>query len=102
MITSSSTTLSLTWNDEGVNYRIYVQKGNSAVTTTPGPLSPPYNITGLESNTQYTVVVEAYNPLGSANATRTVQTLSGGVYYVIELAFQHLYTLMWHKCLSWL
>ena len=57
------------------------------MTTTPGPLSPPYNITGLESNTQYTVVVEAYNPLGSANTTRTVRTLPEGMYYEIDLTF---------------
>jgi hypothetical protein len=78
-ITSSSTTLSLTWDAEGFNYRLHVQKRDSAMTTTPGPLSPPYNITGLESNTQYTVVVEAYNPLGSTNATRTVCTLPEAV-----------------------
>ena len=87
MITFSSTTLTITWDDDGFNYRLYVRKSDSAVTTTPGPLSPPYSITGLESNTQYTVVVEAYNPLGSINATRTVWTLLEGKYGVIELAF---------------
>ena len=41
-------------------------------------VTTPYNITGLESNTEYTVVVEAYNSLGSANRSVVGCTLPEG------------------------
>ena len=40
-----------------------------------GPVTPPYNITGLESNTEYTVVVEAYSSAGKANRSKVAYTL---------------------------
>ena len=74
----STTTLTVRWNDEEFNYRLHVQKKGSTEINTFGPVTPPYNITGLESNTEYTVVVEAYNPLGSANRSVVVYTLPEG------------------------
>ena len=74
----TTTTLTMQWNDEGFNYRLHVQKKGSTEIHTFGPVTPPYNITGLESNTEYTVVVEAYNPLGSANGSVVGQTLPEG------------------------
>ena len=76
--TLSTTTLTVRWDDEGFNYRLHVQKKGSTEINTFGPVTPPYNITGLESNTEYTVVVEAYNPLRSANSSVVRYTLSEG------------------------
>ena len=78
VITPSTTTLTVRWDDEGFNYRLLVQKKGSTEINTFGPVTPPYNITGLESNTEYTVVVEAYNPLGSANGSVVGYTLPEG------------------------
>ena len=73
--TPYTTTLTVRWDDEGFNYRLHVQKKGSTEINTFGPVTPPYNVTGLESNTEYTVVVEAYNPLGSANKSVVGYTL---------------------------
>ena len=73
--TPSTNTLTVRWDDEGFNYRLHVQKKGSTEINTFGPVTPPYNITGLESNTEYTVVVEAYNSLGSANGSVVGYTL---------------------------
>ena len=77
---SSTTTLTVRWDTYGkeFNYTLHVQKKGSTEINTIGPVSPPYNITGLESNTKYTVVVEAYNPLGSANGSVVGYTLPEG------------------------
>ena len=77
VIALSTTTLTVIWN-EGFTYRLYVQKKESTEINTFGPVTPPYNITGLESNTEYTVVVEAYNPLGRANGSIEGYTLPEG------------------------
>ena len=74
----STTTLTVRWDDEGFSYRLHVQKKGSTEINTFGPVTPPYNITGLESNTEYTVVVEAYNPLGSAKRSVVWYTLPEG------------------------
>ena len=66
------------WDDKGFSYILHVQKKGSTEINTFGPVTPPYNITGLESNTEYTVVVEAYNPLGSANESVVGYTLTEG------------------------
>ena len=76
--TLSTTTLTVRLDDEGFSYRLHVQKKGSTEINTFGPVTPPYNITGLESNTEYTVVVEAYNPLGSANRSAVGYTLPEG------------------------
>ena len=76
-----TTTLTVRWDfddDEGFSYRLHVQKKGSTEIKTFGSVTPPYNITGLESNTEYTVVVEAYNPLGSANSSVVGYTLPEG------------------------
>ena len=78
MALSSTITLTVRWDDEGFSYRLHVQKKGSTEINTIGPVTPPYNITGLESNTEYTVVVEAYNPLGSANGSAVGYTLPEG------------------------
>ena len=78
VITPSTTTFTVRWDDEGFNYRLHVQKKGSTEINTFGPVTPLYNITGLESNTEYTVVVEAYNPLGSANGSVVGYTLPEG------------------------
>ena len=57
---------------------IYVQKKSSMETIVFEHVTTPYNITRLESNTKYTVVVEAYNSLGSANESKIGCTLPGG------------------------
>ena len=77
-ITPSTTTLTVRWNDEGFSYRLHVHKKGSTEINTFRPVTPPYNISGLESNTEYTVVVEAYNPLGSANGSVVGYTLPEG------------------------
>ena len=56
---------------------MYRRRGSMKINTFK-PVTPPYNITGLESNTEYTVVVEAYNPLGSANGSVVRHTLPEG------------------------
>ena len=71
----STTTLTVRWDEEGFNYRLHVQKKGSTEINTFGPVTPPYNINGLESNTEYTVVVEAYNSLGSVNGSVVGYTL---------------------------
>ena len=35
------------------------------------PVTPPYNITGLESNTEYTVSIAAYSLAGNIKANRS-------------------------------
>ena len=74
-ITSSTTTLTVRWDDGGYNYRLHVQKKGSTEIQMFGPVTPPYNITGLESNTEYTVVVEAYSLAGNANRSEVAYTL---------------------------
>ena len=76
--TPSTTTLTVRWDDERFSYRLHVQKKGSTEINTFEDVTPPYNITGLESNTEYTVVVEAYNPLGSANSSAVRYTLPEG------------------------
>ena len=76
--TPSTTTLTVRWEDKGFSYRLHVQKKGSREINTIGPVTPPYNITGLESNTEYTVVVEAYNSLESANKSVVGYTLPEG------------------------
>ena len=78
MALPSTTKLTVIWDDEGFSYRLHVQKKGSTEINTFGPVTPPYNITGLESNTEYTVVVEAYNPLGSAIRSVVGYTLPEG------------------------
>ena len=46
-----------------------------------GPVTPPYNITGLESNTEYTVILEAYSLAGNANGSKVAYTLPEGEKY---------------------
>ena len=45
------------------------------------PVTPPYNITGLESNTEYTVIIEAYSLAGNANRSEVAYTLPEGENY---------------------
>ena len=73
--TSSTTTLTIKWDNGGYNYRLHVQKKGSTEIRMFGPVTPPYNITGLESNTEYTVVVEAYSLAGNANKSKVAYTL---------------------------
>ena len=77
-ITSSTTALTARWDNGGYNYRVHVQKKGSTVINTFGPVTPPYNITGLESNTEYTVVVEAYNLRSSTNDSKPATTIPEG------------------------
>ena len=58
---------------------IYVQKKSSMETIVFEDVTTPYNITGLESNTEYTVVVEAYNSVGIANRSVVGYTLPEGL-----------------------
>ena len=57
---------------------MYIQNEASMETIAFKDVTTPYNITGLESNTEYTVVVEAYNSLGSANGSTMGCTLPEG------------------------
>ena len=67
------------WDEEReTKYMIYVLKKASLETIVFEDVTTPYNITGLESNTEYTVVVEAYNSLGSANESKIGCTLPEG------------------------
>ena len=77
-ITSSTTTLTARWDNGGYNYRVHVQKKGSTEINTFGPVTPPYNITGLESNTEYTVIIEAYSLAGNANRSEVAYTLKEG------------------------
>ena len=67
------------WDEEReTQYMIYVQKEASMETIAFKDVTTPYNITGLESNTEFTEVVEAYNSLGSANGSIMGCTLPEG------------------------
>ena len=67
------------WDEEReTQYMMYVQKKASMEAITFEDVTTPYNITGLESNTEYTVVVEAHNSLGSANGSEMGCTLPEG------------------------
>ena len=67
------------WHKEReTKYKVYIQKKGSPETITFKDATTPYNITGLESNTEYTVFVEAYNSLGSANGSKMGYTLPEG------------------------
>ena len=57
---------------------MYVQKKASMEIIAFEDATTPYNITGLESNTEYTVIVEAYNSVGSANGSKMGCTLPEG------------------------
>ena len=57
---------------------MYVQNKASMETIAFKDVTTPYNITGLESNTEYTVVVETYNSVGSANGSTMGCTLPEG------------------------
>ena len=57
---------------------MYVQKKASMETITFEDVTTLYNITGLESNTEHTVVVEAYNSVGSVNGSKMGCTLPEG------------------------
>ena len=66
IITYYTSSLTVQWDEErDAKYIIYVQKKSSMETIVFEDVTTPYNITGpgLESNTEYTVVVEAYNSL---------------------------------------
>ena len=67
------------WDEEReTQYMMYVQNGASMETITFKDVTTPYNITGLESNIEYTVVVEAYNSLRSTNGSKIGCTLPEG------------------------
>ena len=72
---------------------MYVQKKASMENITFKDVTIPYNLTGLESKTEYTVVVEAYNSLGSANGNKMGCTLpkgwSGSEY--IKMIYTHVW-----------
>ena len=77
---ASVNTFVVEWMATGpeATYRIHTRRMGSPQTATFKPVTPPYNITGLDSNTEYTVVVEAYNSLGSANGSTVGYTLPEG------------------------
>ena len=67
------------WDEEReTKHLMYVQNRASMETIAFEDVTPPYNITGVESNTEYTVVVEAYNSVGSANGSTMGCTLPEG------------------------
>ena len=79
IVTNYTSSLTLRWDEEReTKYRLYVQKKGSIEAIAFEDATTPYNITGLESNTEYTVVVEAYNSLGSANGSKMGGTLPKG------------------------
>ena len=61
-----------------VKYRVYIRKWNINEENIFTAVLPPYNITGLESNTIYSIVVEAYNSLGGNNGSTTSATSPEG------------------------
>ena len=82
------------WDEEKeTKYMIYVQNEASMETITFKDATTPYNITGLESNTEFTVVVEAYNSLGSANGSKMGCTLPEGWsdYEYIKIIYAHVW-----------
>ena len=96
--TSTTTTcLYLQWTSNGGdNFTLYYWKTStpsdvSTVTTT----SLSYNITGLDSNTAYKVIVSAGNVLGFSNSSEVEGcTIPEGVYNVIT---EHLVTVSQYK-----
>ena len=67
------------WDEKReTKYVMYVQKISSMETIAFEDVTTPYNITRLESNTEYTVVVETYNSVGSANGSVVGCTLPEG------------------------
>ena len=80
---STTTGLYLQWRSiEADTFTLYYWKTStpsdvSTVTTT----SLPYNITGLDSNTEYKVIVSAMTNVGSANSSEVVgYTIPEGIY----------------------
>ena len=79
IITNYTISLTVQWDEKReTKYMIYVQKKSSMETIVFEDVTTPYNITGLESNTEYTVVVEAYNSVGIANRSVVGYTLPEG------------------------
>ena len=68
-----------------LKYRVYIRKWNSNRGNIFTPVLPPYNITGLESNTRYSIVVEAYNSLGGNNGSTTSATAPEGNVLLVSL-----------------
>ena len=94
MGTSTFTSLYLQWTRSGGdNFTLYYWKNStpsdvSTATTT----SLSYNITGLDSNTAYKVIVSARNSLRSANSSEDVgYTTTEGTYYVLTEYYKHLF-----------
>ena len=84
---TTTTSLYLQWTSSGGdNFILYYWKTStpsdlSSVTTT----SLSYNITGLDSNTAYKVIISARNVLGSSNSSEVKGcTIPEGVYYVMN------------------
>ena len=65
-----------------VKYRVYIRKWNANKENIFTPAVPPYNITGLESNTRYAIVLETYNTLGGKNGSTTSATAPEGLLYL--------------------
>ena len=66
-IVSYSHMLSLKWDDFGdFIYALYYQKTGTRDVSTVTTTSLSYNITGLDSNTRYVVIVAATNDVTSA------------------------------------
>ena len=72
-----------------VRYRVYTRKWNTNEKNSFTSVLPPYNITGLESNTRYYIVVEAYNSLGGNNGSSISITAPEGTdmlyLYIIDI-----------------
>ena len=98
VVQTSTTTISLylQWTSSGGDtFTLYYWKTStpsdvSTVTTT----SLSYNITGLDSNTAYKVIVSARNSVGSANSSAVKEcTIPEGVYSAITEHYTVLYIL---------
>ena len=68
-----------------VKYRIYIRKWNANEENVFTPVLPPYNITGLDSNTRYYIIVEAYNSLGGNNGSTISITAPEGNIVLVNL-----------------
>ena len=81
MMSQTTSSLYLQWSSrEADDFIVYYRKADSPLHVSSDTTeSSSYNITGLDSNTAYKVIVSARNPLGSANISVVNSTLPAGI-----------------------
>ena len=85
-VVNYSNSFTINWdNITEVKYKVYIRKWDANKENIYTPVLLPFNITGLDSNTNFSIVVEAYNSLGGSNGSIASATAPEGNFVLVNL-----------------